>query len=158
MSIRITPCYRCPLREGCQQRDVYRQKASGLGAVSIRFRCKILADRLAPGVRIKIPHPVGFTAYDPYGGENTIFKSLPLPATILSSDGYNFSSVIDKDETDEEGEPLNNRFRRKMPAYRIVEFIDEQPRKICKMGNLLLPDGTCDNSGECWCTMQEDFF
>ena len=151
MGVRITPCYRCPLHEGCQQREIYRQKASGLGAVSIRFRCKILADRLTPGVRVKIPHPVGLTEYTPYDGEYTVFTSLPLPATILSSDGYNFSAVIDKDQTDEEGEPLNNRFRRKMPAYRIVEFLDEPPRKLCHLGNLLLEDGACDSSGGCGC-------
>ena len=151
MGVRITPCYRCPLRDGCQQREIYRQKASGTGAVSIRFKCKILADRLIPGVRVKIPHPVGMTGYDPYGGEHTFFRSFPLPATILSSDGYNFSAVIDKDQTDEEGEPLKNRFRRKMPAYRIVEFLDEPPRKICEQGNMLLEDGTCDTSSGCGC-------
>ena len=155
MGVRITPCYRCPLREGCQQREIYRQKASGLGAVSIRFRCKILADRLTPGVRVKILHPVGTIGYYPYGGEYTGFRKWPFPATVLSSDGYNFSAVIDKDQTDEEGDPLNNRFRRKMPAYRIVEFLDEPARKLCSLGNLLLPDGTCDNSGKCGCTMIE---
>ena len=104
------------------------------------------------------PAPRWVTGYTPYGGEYTVFTSHPLPATILSSDGYKFSAVIDKDQTDEEGEPLINRFRRKMPAYRIVEFIDEPPRKLCSLGNLLLPDGTCDSSGECGCKMQEDWF
>lgn len=156
MGTRIVPCYRCPLREGCQQRDIYRQKAAGIGAVSIRFKCPVLAARLAPGTRIKIPHPVGVLEYDCYAGEHEVFKKYDLPATITTSDGYNFAAIIDVDQTDEDGQPVKNRFRRKMPAYRIAEFLDEPPRKFCELGNLLLPDGKCDNSdGECYCKKAE---
>lgn len=151
MGVRITPCYRCPLRDGCPQREVYRQKASGLGAISIWFKCKILADRLKPGTRIKIPHPYVAMAYGWDGSEHDVYRTAPMPATILTSDGYRFSAVIDKDQTDENDDPVANRFRRMMPAYKIVEFLDEPPRKICEQGNLLLEDGTCDTSSGCSC-------
>ena len=153
MSTRITPCYRCPLRDGCQQREVFRKKASGLGAVSIRFKCGLLAEKLTPGTRVKIPHPIAMVGYGLDGSERECYRKYPLPATILSSDGYMFSAVIDNDQTDEEGDPIKNRFRRKMPASRIVEFIDEPARKLCACGNVILPDGKCDSSGgECECT------
>jgi len=141
MSVRITPCYRCPLRDGCEQRDEFRRRAHLANATAIRFKCGRLAAALKPGTRIQIYQP--FLDEDGRGNYPEIGSS-KVSATILSTDGYRFSCLVDEDERIEE---RKFRFRKMAPAYRIIEFLDEPAKDICSCGNVI-ENGICHAMAE----------
>jgi len=63
MGVRIHPCYRCPLRKGCPDRERWAQKVQGLGLTAARFKCPRLGFQLRLGRRIEIRVPVRDTKY-----------------------------------------------------------------------------------------------
>jgi hypothetical protein len=149
MGVRINPCFGCLLREGCAQRDDFRRRASGLGARSVTFDCPILAERIAPGVRITITAPVLDTGYGWDGSEHVKMFTKNLAATITSvQPGHRFACVVDPDQLDpdevQEGKDVNVlRFRKTQRHTRIRAFRDEPRATICDFGNVKRPDG-CD--------------
>lgn len=169
---RITPCYRCPLREGCGRRAELAKRCAGLGAVSIKFRCDILKAALRVGRRILIQAPriVGYL-----GGEATYEErdgSFEVKATITAVyDNYRFRSTVDPDsfgDPDEPDEPMvaescsgsdKIRFRKRQAHYRIIRFLDEPDLPVCKNSNVQR-NGKCDwlkdaLSESCWCSDDE---
>ncbi len=158
MSVRINPCYGCPIRNGCKQRDDFKQKVAGLGLRSATFNCARLSDRLAPGTRIVVNVPI-FGEED-YYGEVAVGRQ-EVPATICTHKGNDFSCIIDLEAMkvlEEDGylkdgaDPNKIRFRKTMKHSRIVRFLDEPKRSICMFGNPILPSGKCDTrEGNCSC-------
>lgn len=139
MSVRIVPCYRCPIRDGCQQRDEFRRKARGIGAASIRFECQRLADAIKPGTRIEIDQP--YLDEDGNGFVSQVCYER-MPATITHSDGRRFACTVDEHEWIENPK---YRFRRMAPAHRVIRFLDEPERKLCPLcGSVILLGGRCD--------------
>lgn len=156
MSVRINPCYGCPIKEGCEQKAEYRRRVSGLGLRSATFRCERLKDRIKPGTRIVVTMPTfGPNNY----GEDIYCGRREVKATIHSSDGMHFACVVDKSEIDDmaEREELSEsadreriRYRKTMRHSRIVRFLDEEPWRVCEFGAVVIPSGSCGNS-HCSC-------
>lgn len=162
MSVYLKPCTGCPLRDGCEQRDDFRKRVRGLGLRSATFNCDRLKAAIAPGTRIVISHPITVEMGGGYysGPQYDILRE-DLPATIVSSGVDDFSCVIDRSALAEaielnEAEGADKidtyRFRKTMPARRIVRFLDEPKRRICGCGKVVLPGGGCDKKSEedCW--------
>lgn len=155
MSVHITPCFRCPLREGCEQREIFRVRARAAGSLarSIVFNCSKLQAALKPGTRIEIGVPV-VRDYDSYGEVSMGIAVVPATITAGRPDGR-FACVIDPGIMDadwvKEGLDVNKlRFRRIQRHFRIRAFRDEPPLTICGAGNVLR-DGTCDTMDGCAC-------
>jgi len=161
MSVYLKPCTGCPLRSGCEQRDDFRKRVSGLGLRSATFNCGRLRLALSPGTRITISHPIAALSdrEHAYSPEFEIIR-VDLPATITSSKDDKFSCVVDRDallaaiedhEADAEKVDIY-RFRRAMSHRRIVKFLDEPRRTICECGHVRLADGRCDRRPDdsCW--------
>ena len=160
MSVYLKPCTGCPLREGCEQRNEFRRRVSGLGLRSATFNCAQLKAAITPGTRILVSHPISVeTGGSYYDGPQFIRED--LPATIISSHLDEFSCVIDRDALlkaieDQEGEGADKvdtyRFRKTMKARRIVKFLDEPHRAFCSCGRVKSADGTCERrpNEECW--------
>jgi hypothetical protein len=170
---RITPCYRCPLREGCERRAELAKRCAGLGAVSIKFRCDILKAALRIGRRVLIQAPrivnsVGSIYGDggPYEERNGSFQ---VKATITAVyDNHRFRSTVDPDSFGDPDEPEiaehccgsdKIRFRKCQPHYRILRFLEEPDMPVCRNSNVQRA-GTCDwlrdgDAGGCWCSDDE---
>lgn len=138
MSVRITPCYRCPLREGCELRDEFRARARTAQAAAIRFKCQKIAAAMKPGTRILIDQPVAGDDCDDERGPQVYHAQ--MKATITASDGYRFACTVDEHELIDE---RKYRFRKMRPAYRIIRFLDEAPNQLCRCGNVVV-DGNCE--------------
>lgn len=160
MSTRIIPCFGCPLRVGCLQRDEFRAKARRLGAISVRFRCPILAARITPGTRIEIMAPFPRVEHMSWEPEIVVGKR-PVAATITCAyiNDHSFLCVIDPGQgvgMAPDGDPDKDktrlrRFRKRMRAQRIVAFLDETPAELCGAGNPIR-NGKCDTgNGYCQC-------
>ena len=145
MSARIFPCFRCPLRKGCDERnELLRLAAAATGAVSIRFRCEKLKMALRIGRRIEISTPA-VTNVDRDDGSVTISHQ-PVPATITRlAAGYAFGSVIDPGYAED-----RFRFRRNQHHYRIIRFLDEPDAEVCQ-GGAVVREGRCDSPNGCFC-------
>ena len=159
MSVRIKPCYSCPLSSGCELKAEFRKRVAGLGLRSATFNCPRLAERLAPGTRIVVTMPNIEPAE--YGDAEVCCGRREVPATIVTSNGCDFSCVVDQEavatmvedgEVAESADPNKIRFRKTMKHSRILQFLDEPKRVLCMFGNPKLPNGKCDTMlGECNC-------
>jgi hypothetical protein len=149
----VFPCAGCPLRDGCDQRQEFAQRAKASGAGSISLRCSILKDAVRPGRRVQIMTPE--IEYDRYG--EVVIRKAAVSATITTiGTKYQFASVVDPgqllpDDGEERRHRGNVRFRRRQPHYRIVRFLDEPDAVLCSNGNVQR-DGVCDTyDGTCFC-------
>lgn len=163
MSVRINPCFGCPLRVGCDQRAEFSRRVRGLGLRSATFNCDRLAEALTMGTRIEISAPVRDYRLSPtsedHGFEYEITRFL-VPATITTKNPTTFACTIDREPLkaamDKCGDRETNvdrvRFRKTMRHSRIVRFLDEPKRTFCNLGNVRRPDGGCEaRDGECGC-------
>lgn len=159
MSVRINPCYGCPIKEGCEQKAEYRRRVSGLGLRSATFRCERLKTRILPGTRIVVSMPI----FGPskYSDQDVFCGRREVNATIHSSDGMHFACVVDKSEIDDmaEREELSEsadrdriRYRKTRRHSRIIRFLDEEPWRVCEFGGVVSPTGECANAH---CSCQE---
>jgi len=153
MAVYLRPCTGCPLRSGCEQRDEFRKRVSGLGLRSATFNCSRLKAALEPGTRIVVRHPIKVAGGgDHYYSPEYDIVRVELPATITSSDRDDFSCVIDRDalvaaveENEADPEKIDvYRFRKTMKHSRIVRFLDEPRRALSACGRPKLPGGQCD--------------
>lgn len=131
----IKPCHRCPLKDGCEQREVFRTKARGTGALSIAFKCQRLEKELRVGRRIIIKHP--FLGDDErYGEYEQKIHQLQVKASIQTVHKTKFTALID------EGQNVTEKFRRRrtMGHARIVNFLDEPDAPTTNIGNDHRPD------------------
>lgn len=166
MGVYIAPCAGCPVKNGCTQREIFRQRARGLGASSVRFRCNLVANALRVGRRITILQPIGVEVSGQYEPEISIRRAV-VRATINGlSARYDFSCVIDKGEIEraqryypncaEEWTPEDierRRYRRYQKPSRIQTFLDEPDWLQCPHGTMHAPDSVCDGGKgpQCWC-------
>jgi len=163
---RINPCHGCPLREGCDLRETFRERTRLLGDVarSVTFRCKKLADALRPGRRVLVPTPRPKEGPYSWGGDPDIqIESVAVPATITGSHDNTFSCVIDEGNVfgrwsyeagGQQAPDERFRFRKSMRHTRVVRFLDEPDRRLCEMGKRVMKaDGTCDKPDDwpCYC-------
>ena len=168
MGVRINPCHGCPLREGCDQRDEFRKRVSGLGLRSATFRCAKLAEALRPGRRVMVPTPE-MRVQQVYPGDfDCRIEMVAVPATVTASDDAGgFSGVIDpghvygrpEEVTGEPSAPADKyRFRKKMRSARIIRILDEPDRKICEQGRVMVGD-QCDKPADeiCHCEAMRGF-
>ena len=144
MGTRINPCFGCPLREGCQQREVYRKKVRKLAARVVEFTCPILAKRIRKGARVVIR---ASRIVSDWTGEPQL-ETLHVPATITATrPGHAFACTVDPGQGVED----RYRFRRFQKHTRILELLEES-RAVCDVGNVQQPDIGCDRGdGECIC-------
>lgn len=162
MSVRINPCFGCPLSKGCEQKFDYKRRVSGLGLRSATFKCAKLSEALSAGTRIEIAAPVrDYTQSDgDFGFEFKIIRAW-VPATIVASKGHEFACIVDREPLlramrnrgDVETDVDKVRFRKYMRHARIVRFLDEPKAKLCAYGNPILADGRHDvREGQCDCS------
>ena len=166
MSVRINPCFGCPLSKGCEQKSDYKRRVSGLGLRSATFRCAKLSESLSAGTRIEIAAPVrdyterGSRGFGDYGFEFEIIR-VWVPATIVASKNHEFACIVDREPLlramrnhgDVETDVDKVRFRKYMRHARIVRFLDEPKAKLCAHGNPILADGRHDvREGQCDCS------
>jgi hypothetical protein len=155
--MRINPCHACPLRNGCENREVLRKKASGTGARCISYDCDKLGKELRAGRRIMI-ETIILTPTDNhwYDGWDRSYRN--VKATITAHSGYyRFACVIDPGQITEddiaENADLNKiRFRKTMRHTRIVQFLDEPDAEMSICGNVKR-NGKCERQDgkECDC-------
>lgn len=156
--MRIEPCFGCPMREGCTERDAYRSAASKTGAVAIRYRCTKLEGELRPGRRIVTTVPRLDADRD---GELRRRGDHEVQATIVSASGPRFCCVVDPGEPGIDGQGTDVRptvrFRRTMRHTRIRRFLTEPDAKVCKQGRVQRDTG-CDfpSDSHCYCAAMED--
>lgn len=165
MSVRINPCFGCPLGKDCEQKAAFKSRVTGLGLRSATFRCAKLSDALSAGTRIEIAAPVrdyieyGSHNEGDFGFEYQITRVL-VPATIIAKHDHEFACIVDRQPLldamrkhgDAETDVDKVRFRKYMRHSRIVRFLDEPKVKMCAFGNPILPDGRHDvREGECNC-------
>lgn len=162
MSVRINPCFGCPLSKGCEQKSDYKRRVSGLGLRSATFRCAKLSEVLSAGTRVEIAAPIrDYTRHeDDFGFQFEIIHAW-VPATITASKGHEFACIIDREPLlmamrnrgDLETDVDKVRFRKYMRHARIVRFLDEPKAKLCAYGNPILADGRHDvREGQCDCS------
>lgn len=164
----IFPCYRCPLRDGCDQRAEFARKSSGTGARSIAFHCPRLKSEIRPGRRIVISVPTKGEWHSDYDGEGWYAASRrEVSATVtMAGPKHTFVCVVDPGQILEEHLFDNDhhsttidsvRFKKRQAHYRIVRFLDQRDAKLCSAGNILR-DGGCDtSSGHCDCKQFAEF-
>lgn len=145
MTVRLNPCFGCPIKVGCDLRAAWSAKISGLGLRSVWFNCDRLAAELRVGRRIIVAAPVS----DGYGYDSSVVRK-NVNATITAVDkGHRFACVIDPGQiTDEEliheGADIDKiRFWKYRHHWRIAGLLDEPDCSVCKFGNLKR-DGKCD--------------
>jgi hypothetical protein len=154
MAVRLTPCFRCPLREGCELRDDWRRKVAGLGLTSAAFDCPKLSAELRPGRRIEISVPV---VYNYLNEEGYSMGRKDVAATITYVDPKGrFTCTVDPGQIDEsmcpDGMDINKiRFRRKMRHIRIRRFLLGPDWPICEFSHRVLRDGWCDGADDNCC-------
>src|SRR5574341_1685609 len=153
--MRIKPCHGCPLRKDCEQVKDFQQRARGLGAISVSFRCERLKERLPPGTRIMMSMPVKRDVLDSYEPEYQIIH-VSMPATVLSiSERGTFNAVMDRDDRITED---RFRWRKTGPISRIKAILDEPQVPLCEFGVLQI-NGECDRkgmNGGCLCRNMDD--
>lgn len=142
--MRIEPCHGCPIRDGCETREIFRKKARGMGAVSVRFRCSVLAAALRRGRRITLSMPFEKEASGSWGADpdwRIVKHAVAATITGQDSSGTKFRAVVDP------GQGVEDRFRflRYRRHTRIIRFLDEPDMGFCINGELLR-DGKCDTS------------
>ncbi len=143
MATRINPCFGCPLRKDCEQREIFRKKAQRLGARSVSFDCPILHREIQPGRRVVVR---AYVANEDWTSEYAMHP-VDVVATITSvAAGHRFACTVDADQGIED----KYRFRRKQAHTRIISLVDER-RLVCAQGNVQTPGGICDNKGGCYC-------
>lgn len=158
MAVRLNPCFGCPLKDGCPDRDDWRRKVSGLGLASARFRCKRLADQVRLGRRIVITAPVfGEGDYGEYD-----MARQPVHATISSVyPDHRFSAIVDRGQIEDMvlpgTDPNQVRFRKRMRHSRIVQFLDEPDGTFCKLGSLKAGDECDQRDGQCGCKQEKEW-
>lgn len=155
MSVRVKPCYMCPLRKNCDLKTDFVKRVSGLGLRSATFTCPILTAEIRLGRRIKIR---GFCMeIGGYNSDAPIIVPMILRATISGGCGkdHRFSAVVDPGQIepddvalftggdDPDGTAERIRFRKSMSHIRIIEFLDEADGVFCSSG-CLVRDGKCD--------------
>jgi hypothetical protein len=155
----ISPCFRCPIREGCEHKASLVKRCARLGAVSIKFRCDILraAMRVGRRIEISVPHVVVTSNYESEGYSRNGSRLISATITAVLPN-YKFRCTVDPHcHDDEEGEREweKMRFRRYKPHYRIIRFLEEPDLKVCESGNVQR-DGKCDFLPDspdaiCWC-------
>lgn len=163
MSVRINPCFGCPLKVGCTQRTEFSKRVSGLGLRSATFNCAKLDAALSPGTRIVVTMPV--IGQDEDGSYEYNVGRHDVPATIVTSAGNKFSCIVDADAVKtmedlgylgENVDPNKIRFRKTMRHSRIKRFLSEPKRRLCEFGNPILLSGMCDTrDGNCPCSKVE---
>ncbi len=156
MAVRINPCFGCPLRKGCEQKQEFSKRVAGLGLRSATFDCSRLSEALSFGSRIVVKMPT----FGPDEYEGTVFNGhREVNATIHSSDGNRFACVVDKADIDlmvedevlaESADPAKIRHRKTMRHTRIVRFLDEPKWTKCESHGLVSPSGDCAER-ECYC-------
>lgn len=159
MGVYIKPCRGCPARQGCDLRDEFRRRVSGLGLRSASFRCARLSSVVRLGRRILVStmRLKNYSNYEP----DYRLERVAVPATIVGYHDAKFSCVVDKGsiygDVDEDV-PVKDiwRFRKKKPVSQIIKFLDEPDREICTNGRVLIGPRNCDRpEGEpCYCLSQ----
>jgi hypothetical protein len=159
----VYPCRGCPLRDGCEQKAVFAERAKAAAAISIKFQCDKLAAEIRPGRRIVITKPVRDYYHDGYT-DGTIISGHEINATITEVySGHQFRCTEDliNPHTDDRLVDINGddhkfRFRKKQKPYRIIRFLDEPDRKVCEHGRVLL-ETCCDACDGDMCYCLDDF-
>jgi len=153
--VRINPCHGCPLKKDCNLYVEFRQRAAGIGARSVTFRCQRVVEKIPPGTRITMSMPWMDENSGPYGED--YLKRSAMEATVLSvTDDAKFNAVMDKSELIEDD---RFRFRKRKHVRAIIKFLDEPPATICKNGNVVMLNGTvCDTreSDGCLCAYEKN--
>jgi hypothetical protein len=156
MMTAIHPCRLCPLREGCEQRELFRALVRSSQAVSVTYRCPILAKEIRVGRRIVINAPyieaAQYSPYGPDGDEKTGTHEVAATITSVRSshafactvDFGALGSVEDGGIGESVKDPNKLRFRRMQKHHRIVRFLDEPDEPLCKMCGSRFRDGKCD--------------
>jgi len=157
MAVRLNPCHGCPVpklvadADCISKRSEMRTKVRGLGLSSAAFKCPILPKHFRNGRRVSINTPI--LKYGRYhdDGFNVCWKE--VKATVLAFDGRRFQCVIDladmeqaREESDKESDKEAKDFiyRKPMLAARVVSFLDEPDKPLCKGGNVANDEGKCD--------------
>jgi hypothetical protein len=154
----IHPCRLCPLREGCEQREKFRALARGSQAVSITYRCPILAKEIRVGRRVGINAPyidllnIGYqynrSECDVRVGNREVYATI----TSVRRD-HSFAATVDfgaLGSVEDGGIGVNTkdpnalRFRRTQKHHRILRFLDDPDEPLCKMCGSRIRDGQCD--------------
>jgi len=142
------------MKNGCAQRDEFRERIAGLGLRSATFNCDILAKEIRPGRRIKTMQTVALD-FEDYNDTTPVRRV--VKATIIGGDVSQFACVIDpgqiSDDPDDhaDGVDLSRlRFRKSKSVSRITEFLDEPDLPVCDFGNIVR-DGKCERLGEGYC-------
>lgn len=152
--MRINPCHGCPLKKECDLHLDFRQRAKGVGARTVSFRCGRIVEMIPPGTRITMS--MSWLDEDG-GGWGPVIRQGAMKATVLTiEDDATFAAVMDRDEDISDDK---FRFRKKKHVRNIIEFLDEPPATICKRGNVMLDENTCDHSNDqpCWCAEEKAF-
>lgn len=134
----LTPCRRCPMRDGCAMRDELRERLRGLAVrpTSVKVSCQIFKALFPPGSRVaaKIGGGYEFTV------KATVLALRPTSKLLLQ---------VDEDSAEETGIQNDEDDGRTPPRYFIRVYADklirlpEPDRKICDCGN------ACDEQGAC---------
>lgn len=137
--MRINPCHGCPFKKDCGLANEFRDRARNTKARSITYRCDRIKTVLPIGKRIKISHPC---MDEDGGGWGPMLGMMAMDATVTGVyDDATFTAVMDRNEHIDED---RFRWRKRMHVRRIVSFLDEPLRDVCKSGRPLLEDGNCD--------------
>ena len=160
MTAQIHPCRLCPIRVGCDQRDVFRERARASGAVAVTYSCQRLSDELRPGRRIEVSTP-HIDGYDPDDG-SPHYGTRRSRATVTSvTRGYRFTCVVDPgDAAPAEGDVRDValvRFRRRRRHSTILRLLDEPDLPLCHYGRVQRSGG-CDSPGGCECESDKAAF
>lgn len=159
MAVYLKPCHGCPIprktddKRCLERRDEMRKKVSGLGLTSAKFDCKILADHFHQGRRITINTPYMKNASS-YWDDGYVVAYAEVPATVIGFHQGKFQCAVDLEAMKYVHEELNVAenskdasafvYRKPMPPSRVVRFLDEPNRELCKGGNVPINDGKCD--------------
>jgi hypothetical protein len=149
--MRINPCHGCPFKKGCELYVKFQARTKGIGARSVTFRCQRIVEKLPKGTKVTMSMP--YLNEDGWTPEIIIS---PMAATILHvSDDGKFNAVMDKDERIDDD---RFRWRKTKHVRAIVSILDEPIVHVCKNGNPMLTEDTCDNSrqrGGCLCAIEK---
>lgn len=166
MPVRLNPCFGCPLRSGCELRDEWRRKVSGLGLRSATFRCPKLSAEIRPGRRIEIEVPYVAEIWrhsEDEVRERMGRKSVRATITIAMDDGR-FCCTVDPGQIDEDivpdGTDINRiRFRKPLRPQRIRCLLAGPDWPVCKTGARVKDGDSCDRPPDepCHCKETHEF-
>ncbi len=145
----LTPCRRCPLRQGCAMKDEAHEKLRGWSVrpTSIKVSCQTFKDLFLPGSRVTAK--IG-------GSQTGVFK---IKATVLAlRPTSKLLLQVDEDSVEETGFQNDQDDGGTGPRYFIKVYADkltrlsEPARKICDCGNACDEEGVCIQAPEksCW--------